>query len=301
MRSGSKGNPRDTGDEATILSGRATRTPLMTPEEEHRCIGAWQRDRDETARTSLVDANLLFLFKMARGFDGFHVPVADLVAAGAVGLTVAIDRFDLTRPVRFTTYAAYWMRTEMMALILTATGTGHTMGSKPGKLFFKLRRAKHLIEAAADRDVEIARVAAQHRLDPRELEALLVETTVVAGSLDVPVAPEMTTSRRDAIPGVAVPADDQLDDRRRHDSWTRGIGAALDRLTPKQRYVIEHRHLCDQDDRQNLEEIGKKFGVTREAVRLWEQRAFKRLRAALRRFWSDVSVARATLVADAAE
>src|SRR5260221_9368510 len=119
------------------------RFPLLSPERERALAEAWRDHRDPRAVRELVGSHLRFAVKLARGYAGYGLPVADLIAEGNVGLMQAAEKFDPERGFRFATYAMWWIRAAIQEFILhnsSLVKMGTTAAQK--KLFFNLRKLK---------------------------------------------------------------------------------------------------------------------------------------------------------------
>src|SRR5579863_9828335 len=121
----------------------AKRYPMLSPERENEVALAWRDREDRAALDILVGSHLRLVVKIARGFAGYGLPLADLVAEGNVGLMQAAEKFDPDRGFRFATYAMWWIRANIQEYILhswSLVKIGTTAAQK--KLFFNLRRLK---------------------------------------------------------------------------------------------------------------------------------------------------------------
>ncbi len=129
----------------------AGRFPLLTAEEEQTVARAWRDRRDPKAMERLVQSHLRLVTKIARGFSGYGLPVADLIAEGHLGLMQAVEKFDADKGFRFNTYAMWWIRAAIQEYILhnwSLVKMGTTAAQK--KLFFNLRKAKAKVGALED-------------------------------------------------------------------------------------------------------------------------------------------------------
>src|SRR3974390_2518813 len=138
----------------------AKRYPMLTPERERAIATAWRERKDRAALDELVGSHLRLVVKIARGFAGYGLPLADLVAEGNVGLMQAAEKFDPERGFRFATYAMWWIRASIQEYILhswSLVKIGTTAAQK--KLFFNLRRLKGQIQAIEEGDLTPEHVA----------------------------------------------------------------------------------------------------------------------------------------------
>jgi RNA polymerase sigma-32 factor len=264
----------------------AKRFPMLSPEREQELSRAWRDQRDREALRQLVGSHLRLVVKIARGFTGYGLPLADLVAEGNVGLMQAAEKFDPDRGFRFATYAMWWIRAAIQEYILhswSLVKMGTTAAQK--KLFFNLRKLKGQME----------------ELDQGDLPPEAV--TKIATELDVPEAEVIEMNRRLAgadnslnalIGGTGADSDaewlDMLPDEGpnqetlvgdRHELQQRRLmlDHALKKLNPRERDIIFERRLKDEPS--TLEELSHRYAVSRERIRQIEVRAFEKLQRAM--------------------
>src|SRR5579859_8199532 len=157
----------------------AKRFPMLSPEREQELARAWRDHQDRDALRQLVGSHLRLVVKIARGFTGYGLPLADLVAEGNVGVMQAAEKFDPDRGFRFATYAMWWIRAAIQEYILhswSLVKMGTTAAQK--KLFFNLRKLKGQM---AELD--------QGDLSPEQVNK-------IATTLDVPEADVISMNRR---------------------------------------------------------------------------------------------------------
>jgi RNA polymerase sigma-32 factor len=261
----------------------AKRFPVLDPQRERELAIAWRDHGDEEALRQLTGSHLRLVVKIARGFSGYGLPLADLVAEGNVGLLQAAKKFDPDRGFRFATYAMWWIRAAINEYILhnwSLVKMGTTAAQK--KLFFNLRRLKSELDELEYGD-----------LPPEAVKA-------IAGELDVPEADVVEMNRRLAGADSSLNATltgegetnwlDMLSDERpnqeaavaeRHELAVRRgmLDEAMKRLNERERHILTERRLKDEPS--TLEELSQVYGVSRERVRQIEVRAFEKLQKAM--------------------
>src|SRR3979411_1825927 len=127
------------------------RFQMLEPQEEYMLARSWREHGDREAAHKLVTSHLRLVAKIAMGYRGYGLPIAEIVSEGNVGLMQAVKRFEPERGFRLTTYAMWWIRASMQAYILRSWSLvkiGTTANQK--KLFFNLRKAKAQISAFED-------------------------------------------------------------------------------------------------------------------------------------------------------
>jgi RNA polymerase sigma-32 factor len=263
----------------------AKRFPMLSPEREQELARAWGEHQDRDAMTHLVGSHLRLVVKIARGFTGYGLPLADLVAEGNVGLMQAAEKFDPDRGFRFATYAMWWIRASIQEYILhswSLVKMGTTAAQK--KLFFNLRRLKGQMA----------------ELDQGDLPAEAV--TKIATELDVPEAEVIEMNRRlagsdnslnavmggvdgdsewlDMLPDESPSQETVVGDRKELRQRREMLDVALKKLNPRERDIIFERRLKDEPS--TLEELSHRYAVSRERIRQIEVRAFEKLQRAMR-------------------
>ena len=251
---------------------RIVKIPLLDKAEELRLARRIQK-RDERARKKLVEANLRFAVKVALQYQGYGLSVLDLINEGNLGLLEAARRFSPEYNVKFITYAVWWIRQSIMQALARASGALRFPVRKI-RLASKLRslRAKKLYQEGEEPTEE--ELARELNLTLTEVEELL-QTNLPQASLEEIQGRE---EERGLIrPGMGpVPlADDELVRK----SFEEEIERLLEELTPRERAIIELRYGLRGEEPMTLEEVGKRFRLSRERIRQVEEKARKRLLA----------------------
>jgi RNA polymerase sigma-32 factor len=130
------------------------RFPMLDPQDEYLLAKRWREAGDRDAADRLVISHLRLVAKIARGYCGYGLPLADLISEGHVGLMQAVERFEPERGFRFSTYAVWWIKAAIQGYILRSWSLvkmGTTANHR--KLFFNLRKAKSRISALDDGDM----------------------------------------------------------------------------------------------------------------------------------------------------
>lgn len=262
---------------------RSMNAALLTREREHELARRWRDEGDERALHELVAAHGRLVVKVAARFRNYGLPMSDLVQEGNVGLLQAAARFDPDRDVRFSTYAAWWIRSTMQDFVLrnwSIVRTGTTAAHKA--LFFNFRRlrAKHA-GAACGRigDEARGRIADELRVRPSDIDEM--EARLAAGdqSLNAAVGESGDDEWQDFLSDDAPTPEEEVRDR--HDFRARSgwLAEALAMLSPRERTIIQERRL--REDALTLGELGRRIGISKERVRQIEHKALEKLRVAI--------------------
>ncbi len=257
--------------------------PMLEREHERGLARRWLQQRDEAALHELTASHARLAVRIASGFKGSGLPLADLIQEGNVGLMQAAERFDPERGVRFSTYATWWIMAAVQNYVLhNASMVRATTTPQRRRLFFGVRRMRAQQNTgfdgnlSADAREHIARVL---NASVEEVTAMEIYLSRPDQSLNVTVGEGDTLQLQDLIAADG-PSPEEITVRERdgaaRSAW---IKKALSSLSPRERHIISHRFLSER--RITLAEIGKSFGVSKERIRQIEGRALRKLRTAL--------------------
>lgn len=263
------------------------RQPLLTREHEYDLAVRWRDGGDERALHELVSSYTRLVVAMASRFRSYGLPQGDLVQEGNVGLMQAAARFEPERDVRFSTYAAWWIRSAMQDYVLrnwSIVRTGTTAAQK--SLFFNLRRLRAKIEAARQGvpldDEGRAKIAEELNVSIHDVESMEMRMSGGDQSLNAGIAENSEDEWQDFIADDGPSPEDATISRKDADRRTRWLDTALSQLSDRERHIIVERRL--REDGVTLEALGRALGVSKERVRQLEHRAMGKLRSAMQRF-----------------
>ena len=251
-------------------------TPLINAEEEVR-LAKKIKQGSQQALEALTKANLRFVVSVAKQYQNQGLSLADLINEGNIGLIKAAKRFDETRGFKFISYAVWWIRqailqalaeqSRIVRLPLNRVGTLHKIGKISSSLEQDLGREPSPDEIAKELDLSEMEVSDTLKISNSHL------------SLDAPFSISEDNSLIDILEDEFQPAPDEelLDQSLRVE-----IEKALDTLTPREAEVISLYLGLNHEKALTLEEIGSRFGLTRERVRQIKEKAIRRLRHASR-------------------
>ncbi|MBX6367920.1 MAG: RNA polymerase factor sigma-32 [Rhodospirillales bacterium] len=259
--------------------------PLLSRDHEFELARRWREEGETGALHVLVRAYTRLVVATASRFRNYGLPMGDLVQEGNVGLMQAAARFEPDREVRFSTYAAWWIRSAMQDYILrnwSIVRTGTTAAQK--SLFFNLRRLRAKIDDVSGRPLSAeskARIAEELRVDITDVEAMEMRLGAVDQSLNAPVGEGAEDDWQDFLADTRPSPEEVVIGLRDNQTRSRWLHDALSELSPRERTIIHRRRL--RDEGATLEELGRVLGVSKERVRQLEHRAMLKLRDALRR------------------
>ena len=247
------------------------REELISVEEEVELAQRIRRG-DRKALEKLTRANLRFVVSVAKQYQNHGLSLPDLINEGNLGLIKAAEKFDETRGFKFISYAVWWIRQSILQAIAEQSRIVRLPLNQVGSVN-KINRIYHLFEQENERRPSVNELASLVDLPEEKIEdALKVNTRHV--SVDAPFIDGEENSLLDILPNSDAPmADTELV----MESLRNEINRALLTLNERERHIIEAFFGINQPE-MTLEEIGEKFGLTRERVRQIKEKAIRRLR-----------------------
>lgn len=256
--------------------------PILEKEHELDLARRWRDNGDEKALHELVRSYTRLVVSAASRFRNYGLPMGDLIQEGNIGLMQAAARFEPEREFRFSTYAAWWIRSAMQDYILrnwSIVRTGTTAAQK--SLFFNLRRLRAQIERANGaqglNDEGRAKIAKELKVNLKDVEDMEGRMSGADSSLNATIGEDGEEEWQNFL------ADDRpnpeeivigMKDAKTRSKW---LEEALGTLSDREQKIIRDRHL--QYETVTLEDLGKELGVSKERVRQLEARAMEKLKA----------------------
>ena len=224
------------------------------------------------------------MVKIAKGYAGYGLPVADLVSEGNVGLMLAVRQFDPDRGVRLSTYSMWWIRAAIQDYILhswSLVKIGTTAAQK--KLFFNLRRLKGQLKAFDEGDLKAEQVTEIARtLDVPEQEVINMNGRLAGAdhSLNSPLRADSEGEWQDLLADETESHENAIANREELTGRKALLSKALTVLTERERNIIVERRL--KDDPTAFEDLSRKYGISHQRVRQIELHALQKLRKAMK-------------------
>jgi RNA polymerase sigma-32 factor len=262
------------------------RFPLLEPQEEYMLAKAWVDHGDKDAAHRLVTSHLRLAAKIAMGYRGYGLPIAEVISEANVGLMQAVKRFEPEKGFRLATYAMWWIRASIQEYILRSWSLvkmGTTAAQK--KLFFNLRKAKNKIGAIEEgelRPENVARIAHDHNVTEGEVISMNRRMAGGDASLNAQVRGDGDGTAEwqdwledeDADQATALAERDELETRQEL------LLEAMKGLNERERHILTERRL--KDEPVTLEGLSQEYNVSRERIRQIEVRAFEKLQKRMR-------------------
>ncbi|MGA7761241.1 MAG: RNA polymerase factor sigma-32 [Candidatus Binataceae bacterium] len=265
------------------------RFPLLSREEEIEIAKRYAKDHDPAEAYRLVTANLRLVVKIASEFAHASRNLLDLIQEGNVGLMEAVRNFDPYRGIRFPSYAVWWVRAYIYRFLINnwrLVKIGTTQAQR--KLFFNLRKETERLEAKGftAQPLLLAQRMGVKESEVREMQERMAHSEV---SLNQPVREDEAVELLDVIPDTSETPEEAA----AHDEWRTFAREKIDlfasTLKDKELEIFQSRLLSE--DPPTLQEVGARFGISRERVRQIEARLKKRLKLFLKSQASDIEQA----------
>jgi RNA polymerase primary sigma factor len=247
-------------------------TALLTIEEENALAARIKRG-DKAARERMIKANLRLVVKIARDYEGYGVPLLDLISEGNIGLMKGVERFDPTKGAKLSTYSAWWIKQAIKRALANQGKTIRLPVHVVDKLFH-IRRAEARLQEAFGREATDEEIAGELDTTPEKIRELRTASQRPA-SLEAPLGYDSDNRVADVV------ADDNAEDPYEElegKANTAMLREVMKDLDPREVTILRYRFGLDGDDEKTLEEVGRKFGLTRERIRQIQEIALKKLR-----------------------
>ena len=259
--------------------------PMLEAEEEYTLAKDWLEKNDTKAAHKLVTSHLRLVAKIAMGYRGYGLPVADLIAEGNIGMMHAVKKFDPEKGFRLATYAMWWIKAAIQEFVLRSWSQvkiGTTASQK--KLFFNLRKIKGKINALEDGDLSNKQVSyIAKSLDVSEDDVVTMNRRMLGGdhSLNSQVSrhDEEEAEWQDMLADHRENQEIEYENFQEKNIRNKMMQQALDLLKPREKDIIIKRRLIEPP--KTLEDLSQEYKVSRERVRQIESRAFEKLQEAM--------------------
>ena len=257
--------------------------PMLEQEQEYMLAKAWHAKGDSKAAHKLVTSHLRLVAKIAMGYRGYGLPIADLIAEGNIGMMHAVKKFDPEKGFRLATYAMWWIKAAIQEFVLRSWSQvklGTTASQK--KLFFNLRKIKNKINAIEDGDMNIDQVdhiAKKLNVSKKDVIDMNRRMSNQDQSLNAPIGKTDGESGewQDLLADEREDQEEKISYYQEFDKKRKLMTEALNFLKDREKDIIIKRRLSETP--KTLEELSQEYNVSRERIRQIETRAFEKLQA----------------------
>lgn len=253
--------------------------PILSEEQETELLNDLQQNGNMQAAQILVTSHLRLAAKIAMTYRKYGLPLADIISEANIGLMQAVKKFDLSKKVRLATYAIWWIKASINDYILRSWSLvkmGTSAAQK--KLFYNLKRIKSRLGIYEDKELapqEIKAIAQELVVDEDDVKEMNMR---LGGdkSLNVSVSDDDENERIDLLVDKSQNVEEKVLCKQEAAYKNEILRQCLGQLNEREQYIIKNRLLTYEP--KTLNEVGEKFGISRERVRQIEESAFKKLK-----------------------
>jgi RNA polymerase primary sigma factor len=245
---------------------------LLTPQEEIQ-LAARIKKGDKKAREQMIKANLRLVVKIARDYEGIGLPLLDLISEGNIGLMKAVERFDPKKGGKLSTYGSWWIKQSIKRALANQSKTIRLPVHLVDKIS-KMRRLAMRLQEELGREPTDEELADELDVTPLRVRQMRL-AAIRPASLDAPIGDDDSNNFSDIVEDEnATSPYENLEDK----TVTGMLQEMVKHLDSREETILRYRFGLDGGSEKTLEEVGEKFGVTRERVRQIQNLALRKLR-----------------------
>ena len=256
---------------------------MLSKEEEYSLITKWRDNKDQDALQKILDSYLRLAVSFARKFKNYGLPIEDLIHEGTLGIMHALEKFDISKEFRLSTYASWWIRASIQDYILknwSIVKTGSTASQK--QLFFNLKKIKQqILDVSRDYmgQKEIDKVSKMLKVSSIQIQNM--ESRLSGGDfyLNQSVGDDDNNDFMSLLPDNSPNPLDLAEDYYDKKSKISWLTKAVDTLNYREKIIIKSRKLKDKSI--TLDELGTQLKISKERVRQIETKALSKLKKAI--------------------
>ena len=258
--------------------------PMLSLDEEYMLARRWKDRGDLKAAQKLVTSHLRLVAKIAMGYRGYGLPVSELVSEGNIGLMKAVKKFDPKKGFRLATYAMWWIKASIQEYVLRSWSLvkmGTTTAQK--KLFFNLKKIKNQLSIHETGDLTPQHVnTISKQLNVKEEEVISMNRRLHGKekSLNAPITEDNDSSEwQDWIVDSGLDQEVKASQKQEFNNRKKLMENSMSILNQREKEILTARRLVDESS--TLEELSKKYKISRERIRQIETKAFEKLQKAM--------------------
>ena len=267
----------------SIYLAQIKKFPMLDAEEEYMLAKNWRENGNLQSAHKLVTSHLRLVAKIAMGYRGYGLPVNELISEGNIGLMQAVKKFDPDKGFRLATYAMWWIKASIQEYVLRSWSLvkmGTTTAQK--KLFFNLKKLKNQIAPGQEGDLKDEHVdEISKRLDVDSKEVVNMNRRLMGQekSLNDPIKSGETDEWQDWLVDKSLDQELMISQKQEYDDKKNLLNDAMKILNEREKEIIIARRLSENP--KTLEELSKKYKISRERIRQIETKAFEKLQKSM--------------------
>ena len=257
--------------------------PMLSAEEEYMLAKSWKERGDLKAAQKLITSHLRLVAKIAMGYRGYGLPVGEIVSEGNIGLMHAVKKFEPEKGFRLATYAMWWIRASIQEYILRSWSLvkiGTTTAQK--KLFFNLKKIKNQLSPNNDGDLDDKHVEEiSKRLNVKKEEVISMNRRLLGKekSLNAPIKDGDGTEWLDWVTDDKIDEELKFSQQQELAQRKKLMDESMSILNEREKEILSARRLSENVA--TLEDLSKKYKISRERIRQIESKAFEKLQKAM--------------------
>ena len=253
--------------------------PMLNAEEEYMLAKSWKDSGDLKSAQKLVTSHLRLVAKIAMGYKGYGLPVSELVSEGNIGLMQAVKKYDPEKGFRLATYAMWWIKASIQEYILRSWSLvkiGTTTAQK--KLFFNLKKIKNKLSITSSgnlRPEHIKEISKRLKVKKEEVVSMDQRLQGKEKSLNDPIKEDGGHEWQDWIVDDSIDQELKLSQDQELKERKKLMNNAMSILNQREKEILTARKLSENIS--TLEDLSKKYKISRERIRQIENKAFEKL------------------------
>jgi len=257
--------------------------PMLSAEEEYMLATSWKNRGDLKSAQKLITSHLRLVAKIAMGYRGYGLPVSEMVSEGNIGLMQAVKKFEPERGFRLATYAMWWIKASIQEYILRSWSLvkmGTTSAQK--KLFFNLKKIKNQLSINSKGDLDTKHVdEISKRLNVKREEVISMNRRLFGKekSLNDPINDGDGAEWQDWLVDGKIDQELKLSHEQEFNQRKNLMEESMSVLNDREKEILKARRLSDETV--TLEDLSKKYKISRERIRQIETKAFEKLQKAM--------------------
>lgn len=267
----------------SIYLAQIKKFPMLDAEEEYMLAKNWRENGNLQSAHKLVTSHLRLVAKIAMGYRGYGLPVNELISEGNIGLMQAVKKFDPDKGFRLATYAMWWIKAAIQEYVLRSWSLvkmGTTTAQK--KLFFNLKKLKNQIAPGQEGDLkeeQVKEISRRLEVDSDEVINMNRRMMGQEKSLNDPIKAGEAEEWQDWLVDESLDQELLISQKQEYEDKKELLSSAMQNLNDREKEIIKARRLSEEPE--TLENLSKKYKISRERIRQIETKAFEKLQKSM--------------------